>query len=97
MIGLTKDDLGGQIMKKFVGLKAKKYSFLKDNNDEYKKAKGTKRCVIKGKLKFKDSKKCLEAFQIENIINYLEQKETVVECLKEDKKESIKNKLILKT
>ena len=46
------EELGGQIMKKFVGLKAKTNSYLKDNNDEDKKAKGTKRCVIKGKLKF---------------------------------------------
>ena len=34
-----KDELGGQIMKKFIGLRAKTYSYLKDNNDECKKAK----------------------------------------------------------
>ena len=34
-------------MKEFVGLKAKTYNYLKDNNDEDKKAKGTKKCVIK--------------------------------------------------
>ena len=34
-----KDNLGGKIMKEFVGLRAKKYSYLKGNNDEYKKAK----------------------------------------------------------
>ena len=37
-----KYEWGGQIMKKFVGLRAKLYSYLKDNNDEDKKAKGTK-------------------------------------------------------
>ena len=31
VIGLMKDELGGEIMKKFVGLKAKTYSYLKDN------------------------------------------------------------------
>ena len=31
-----KDKLGGQIMKKFAGLGAKTYSYLKDNNDEDK-------------------------------------------------------------
>ena len=46
-IGLMKDELGGQIMKEFVGLKAKRYSYLKGKNDEGKKAKGTKRCVIR--------------------------------------------------
>ena len=47
VIGLMKNELGGQIMKEFVGLRAKTYSYLKDNNDEDKKAKGTKKCVIK--------------------------------------------------
>ena len=30
-------------MKEFVGLRAKTYSYLKDNNDEDKKAKDTKK------------------------------------------------------
>ena len=30
---LMKDELGGQIMKEFVGVRAKTYSYLKDNND----------------------------------------------------------------
>ena len=48
-------------MKKFVGLRAKSCSYLKDNNDEDKKAKGTEKCVIKRKRKFRDYKDCLEA------------------------------------
>ena len=60
-----KDELGGQIMKEFVGLRAKAYSYLKDNNDEDRKVKGTKKCVIKRKLKFQDYKNCLDAAQIE--------------------------------
>ena len=67
-----KGELGGQIMRKFVGLRTKTYSYLKDNNDEDKKAKGTKKRVMKRKLKFKDYKKCLKEAQIENMINYLE-------------------------
>ena len=39
-----KDELGGQIIKKFIGLRPKTYSYLKDNNDEGKKAKGPKKC-----------------------------------------------------
>ena len=31
-----KKKIGGQIMKEFVGLKAKTYSYLKDNNKEDK-------------------------------------------------------------
>ena len=47
VIGLIKDELGGQIMKKRVRLRPKTYSYLKDNNDEGKKAIGTKKCVVK--------------------------------------------------
>ena len=39
-----KNEFGGQIMKKFAGLKVEAYSYLKDNNDEDKKAKDTKKC-----------------------------------------------------
>ena len=39
MIGLTKEKLGEKIMSKIFGLRAKTYSYLKDNNDEDKKAK----------------------------------------------------------
>ena len=42
-----KDELGGQVMKEFFGLSAKTCSYLKDNNDEDKKAKGKKKCVPK--------------------------------------------------
>ena len=85
-------------MKKFVGLRAKTYSYLKNNNDEDKKAKGTKRCVIKSKLKFQDYKDFLEATQTDRKIEYLEKKKINVDSLKEDQKEFLKNsKLILKT
>ena len=46
-----KNELGGQIRKEFVGLRAKTYSYLKDNNDEYEKPNSTKKCVTKRKLK----------------------------------------------
>ena len=65
-----KDKLGGKIMKEFFGLRAKTYSYLKDNNDEDKKAK--KKCFKKRKLKFQYHKNRLEAGQIENKIDYLE-------------------------
>ena len=71
VIGLMKDELNGQIMKEFAGLRAKPYSYLKENNDEDKKARGTKKCVLKRKLNFQDYKNCLEAAQIENEINHL--------------------------
>ena len=54
VIGLMKAELGGKIMTKFVGLRAKTYSYLIDDSNEDKKAKGTKNCVIKRKLKFEN-------------------------------------------
>ena len=54
-----KDKLGGQNMKEVVGLQVKTYNYLK-NNDENKKAKGTKKCVIERKFKFRDYKKMLK-------------------------------------
>ena len=56
-----------------------------------------KKVCHKRNIKFRDYKKCLKASQIENKINYLEKKKIDVDCLKEDKKEFVKNKLILKT
>ena len=43
-------------MTKFDGLRARTYSYLIDDGSEYKKAKGTKKCVIKRKLKFENIK-----------------------------------------
>ena len=69
VIGLMTDELGGKILTKFVGLRAKSYSYLVDDGGEDKKAKGTKKCVVKRKLKFENYKNCLEAIQLENRIN----------------------------
>ena len=59
VIGLMKYELGGKIITEFVTLRAKTYSFLTDDGKEDKKAKGTKKCVIKKMIKFNDYKKCL--------------------------------------
>ena len=57
--GLMKDELGGKIITEFVTLRPKTYSFLTDDGKEDKKAKGTKKCIIKKMIKFNDYKKCL--------------------------------------
>ena len=59
VIGLMKDELGGKIMTEFVALRPKTYSYLTDDYEEDKKAKGTKKCVIKRRVKFSDYKDCL--------------------------------------
>ena len=46
-------------MKEFVALTAKTYACLMDDDSEYKKAKGTKKCVIKRRFMFENYKGCL--------------------------------------
>ena len=59
VVGLMKDELGGKITTEFVALRPKTYSYLTDDCKEDKKAKGTKKCVIKRRLEFNDFKDCL--------------------------------------
>ena len=58
-IELMKYELGGKIMTEFVAVRPKTYSYLMDDSNSGKKAKGTKKCVIKRRLKFNDYKDCL--------------------------------------
>ena len=93
VIGSMKNELCREIMKKFVGLRAKIYTYLIDHGSEDKKVKGTKKCIIKRKLKFENYKNCLEATQLENKINYLEKNKIDIDSTKEFTKN---NKSILK-
>ena len=52
VIGLMKDELRGTIMTEFVALRPKTYSYLMDDGESDKNAKGTR-------LKFNDYKDCL--------------------------------------
>ena len=78
-----KDELGRKTITKFVGLRAKTYSYLIDDGSEDKKAKGTKKCVIKRKLKFENNKNCFEATQRENKINHLEKNKIDIDSVEE--------------
>ena len=60
VIGLMKDKLGGKIMEEFVGLRPKCYSYLMNDDKADKKAKGTKKCMIKRCLKFDNYSECLK-------------------------------------
>ena len=59
MIGLIKDELGTEIMTEIVVLRPKTYSYLMGDGDSNKKAKRTKKCVIRRIIKFTDYKNCL--------------------------------------
>ena len=45
VIGKMKDETGSVVIEEFVGLKAKMYSFLVDDNSEYEKAKAVNKNV----------------------------------------------------
>ena len=49
-IGLMKDELGGRIIIEFIAVRPKTYAYQIDDDEEFKKAKGTKKCVIKKNL-----------------------------------------------
>ena len=59
VIELFKAELGGKIIKEFCALRAKTYAYLMGDDSEVKKAKGTKKCVIKRELMFENYKDCL--------------------------------------
>ena len=46
-------------MKEFIALRAKAYAYLIEDGSEHKKAKGTKKCVIKRELMFENYKDSL--------------------------------------
>ena len=64
VIGLMKDELGGEIMKEFISLKPKMCSY-RVGSSEPKKCKGIKKCIVKKTITFEDYKKCL--FNGENV------------------------------
>ena len=59
-----KDELVGKIMTKFVGLTAKNSIYLIDELSEDKRAKGTKKCVIKKTLSLKIIKTVLKQLNL---------------------------------
>ena len=58
VIGLMKDELGGEVMKEFISLRPKMYSY-RVGKTEPKKCKGIKKCVVKKTITFDDYKNCL--------------------------------------
>ena len=57
--GLFKDELEENIITEAVALRPKTYAYLTDDGSDHKKAKGTKKCIIKQKLMFENYKHCL--------------------------------------
>ena len=59
MIGLMKDELGEKIMKEFLAIRPKTYSYLADDGNNDKKANGTNKHLIDKILKNNYYKYCL--------------------------------------
>ena len=91
IVVLMKDEPGEKILEEFAAFRAKTYSYLTDKDDGDTKAKGTKKCVIKKKLKLKDQKNCLKAIQLENEVNQLGKNIVDTEDLRENHNEFMKN------
>ena len=59
VIGKFKDEAAGVPINEFVGLRSKMYSYIKENQNEQRTAKGIKKNVIKQNLKHRDYKETL--------------------------------------
>ena len=60
VLGKFKDEAAGKIIKEFVGLRAKLYSFKMDEGKENKRCKGIKKAVVEKSITHEDYKTCLE-------------------------------------
>ena len=59
VLGKMKDEAAGKIIKEFVGLRAKLYSFIMDDGGEIKKCKRIKKQVVESSISHEDYKTCL--------------------------------------
>ena len=60
VLGMFKDEAAGKIIKEFVGLRAKLYSYKMDEGKENKRCKGIKKAVVEKSITHGDYKTCLE-------------------------------------
>ena len=76
VLGMFKDEAGGKIIKEFVGLRAKLYSYKMDEGEESKKCKGVKKQVVATSITHEDYKTCLrtgkEQLRKQNILRSYE-------------------------
>ena len=59
VLGMFKDEVNGNVIDEFVGLRAKLYSYKMFEGEESKKCKGVKKSVVKKSITYEDYKKCL--------------------------------------
>ena len=76
VLAMMKDEAAGKIIKEFVGLRSKLYSFIMDEGEESKRCKGVKKQVVEKSITHEDYKTCLltgkEQLRKQNIIRSYE-------------------------
>ena len=76
VLGMFKDEAAGKIIKEFVGLRAKLYSFKMEDGKENKRCKGVKKQVVENSITHEDYKTCLrtgkEQLRKQNILRSYE-------------------------
>ena len=76
VLGMFKDEAAGKIIKEFVGLRAKLYSFIMEDGKEKKRCKGVKKQVVENSITHEDYKTCLrtgkEQLRKQNILRSYE-------------------------
>ena len=59
VLGMMKDEAGGETIFEFVGLRSKLYAYKMDDGKADKKCKGVKKAVVKNSITFENYKDCL--------------------------------------
>ena len=101
VLGMFKDEEAGKIVKEFVGLRAKLYSYKMDEGKEKKRCKGIKKAVVEKSITHEDYKTCLitgiEQLRRQNIIRsyehvlYTEEVNKIALSAADDKRYLLKN------
>ena len=101
VIGMFKDEVGGDIIDEFFGLRAKLYSYKMFEGEESKKCKGVKKSVVKKSIVHEDYKKCLftgkEQLRKMNVIRshvhevYTKEVNKIALCPDDDKRHILEN------
>ena len=101
VIGMFKDEVGGDIIDEFVGLRAKLYLYKMFEGEESKKCKGVKKSVVEKGIVYEDYKKCLftgkEQLRKMNVIRshmhevHTEEVNKVALCPDDDKRHILEN------
>ena len=59
VLGKCKDEPGRKVITEFIALRAKAYAYITEDGSVHKRAKGTKKCIIKREIMFEHYKDCL--------------------------------------